>query len=137
MRTRVSKLTYGGFCDITYDPNDSSHVARVSKSYITTSGIRRISDYFDIILPIVTLSINLSWFLTDILNGARILKFLKRRNSRGRIGQRRSLETSSNRFRFPFHVIVETWLIPAGKTSIQVSFVETRLSCFFRYLTSL
>jgi len=54
VRTRVSKLTYGDFCHIPYDPTDSSHMARVSKTFISISGSRRISDYFDVILPLNT-----------------------------------------------------------------------------------
>ena len=60
----------------------------------------------------------------------RIHKFLKRRNLRGRISEKQSFCTNSNRFRSPFGVIVEVCLNPSGKTSIQVSFVETRLSRF-------
>ena len=69
VRTRVSKLTYGDFCHIPYDPNDSSHTARVSKTFVSISGSRRISDYFDIILPLVTFPMELFVVpLTDIWN---------------------------------------------------------------------
>ena len=54
VRTRVSKLTYGDFCHIPYDPNDPSHVARNTNTFMSISGSKRISDYFDVILPIVT-----------------------------------------------------------------------------------
>jgi hypothetical protein len=54
VRTRVSKLTYGDFCHIPYDPTESSHTARVSKTFMSISGSRRISDYFDVILPLNT-----------------------------------------------------------------------------------
>ena len=64
----------------------------------------------------------------------RILKFLKRRNSRGHILEKRSFWTNSNRFRFPFGAIEEKWLIQSGRTSIQVSFVDMIISAF-RYLT--
>ncbi|KAF9047806.1 hypothetical protein BJ165DRAFT_1403442 [Panaeolus papilionaceus] len=51
VRTRVSKLTYGNFCHIPFDPNAPDHQQRVSKTFISVSGNKRISDSFDIILP--------------------------------------------------------------------------------------
>ena len=69
VRTRVSKLTYGDFCHIPYDPSDSSHTSRVTKTFISISGSRRISDYFDVILPLVTFPVVLFVVpLTDIWN---------------------------------------------------------------------
>lgn len=54
VRTRVSKLTYGDFCHIPYNPLDSLHRARASKTFTSISGNQRINDYFDVILPINT-----------------------------------------------------------------------------------
>ena len=51
VRTRVSKVTYGSFCSITYDPNLSDHRSRSHKVYTSVSGNKRISGSFDIILP--------------------------------------------------------------------------------------
>ena len=76
VRTRVSKLTYGDFCHIPYDPNDSSHTARVSKTFTSISGSRRISDYFDVILPLVTYSMILFMvLLTDTRNAPEYSSF--------------------------------------------------------------
>jgi hypothetical protein len=54
VRTRVSKITYGYFCHIPYDPNDPDHRARSHKVFTSVSGNKRISDSFDIILPKVS-----------------------------------------------------------------------------------
>jgi len=51
VRTRVSKITYGSFCGILYDPNLSDHRSRSQKVYTSVSGNTRIGDSFDIILP--------------------------------------------------------------------------------------
>jgi len=50
VKTRVSKVTYGTFCDVLYDPNNPNHRARdVFTCHI--SGVTRIKGFFDIILP--------------------------------------------------------------------------------------
>ena len=54
MRTRVSKITYGNFCSIPYDPNDPDHILRYHSVYTTVSGEERLSGFFDIILPKVS-----------------------------------------------------------------------------------
>jgi len=51
VRTRVSKITYGNFCHIPYNPNASDHKLRAHKVFTSVSGNKRISDSFDIILP--------------------------------------------------------------------------------------
>ena len=51
VRTRVSKITYGNFCHIPYNPNAPDHRERLNKTFISVSGHKRISDSFDIILP--------------------------------------------------------------------------------------
>ena len=44
-------------------------MARVTKTFISISGSRRISDYFDVILPLVTIPMDVSVvLLTDIWN---------------------------------------------------------------------
>ncbi|KAF9552644.1 hypothetical protein CPC08DRAFT_646612, partial [Agrocybe pediades] len=50
VNTRVSKVTYGNFCHIPFDANDPEHVQRVSNTFTSVSGNRRITDSFDIIL---------------------------------------------------------------------------------------
>ena len=51
VRTRVSKVTYGSFGGIIYDPSDPDHRSRSHKVYSLVSGEERISGAFDIILP--------------------------------------------------------------------------------------
>jgi hypothetical protein len=51
VRTRVSKITYGNFCHIPYDPNIPDHKSRSHKVFTSVSGSQRITDAFDIILP--------------------------------------------------------------------------------------
>jgi len=55
VNTRVSKLTYGNFCHIPFNTNDQEHLKRSSKTFVSVSGIKRITDSFDIILPKVGL----------------------------------------------------------------------------------
>jgi len=49
--TRVSKVTYGSFGNILYDPRDSGHRSRSHEAYTCVSGNERIHDFFGIILP--------------------------------------------------------------------------------------
>ncbi|KAF8959231.1 hypothetical protein BDZ97DRAFT_1906233 [Flammula alnicola] len=51
VRSRVSKITYGNFCHIPYDQNAADHRERISKTFTSVSGNKRISDSFDVILP--------------------------------------------------------------------------------------
>ena len=51
MRTRVSKVTYGNFCHIPFEPNQADHQQRIKNTFISVSGSKRISDAFDVILP--------------------------------------------------------------------------------------
>ena len=51
VRTRVSKVTYGVFIDIDYDPKDPEHRSRLQNMYVSASGIKRMRYSFDIILP--------------------------------------------------------------------------------------
>jgi hypothetical protein len=53
-RTRVSKFTYGSFCDILYDPNDPDHQSRSHKFFTGVSGDMVLRGSFDIILPKVS-----------------------------------------------------------------------------------
>jgi hypothetical protein len=54
VRTRVSKITYGSFCHIPYDPSAPDHISRSHNVFIGVSGAERITDFFDIILPKVS-----------------------------------------------------------------------------------
>ena len=82
VRTRVSKVTYGVFIGIEYDPSAPDHRLRSHNVYTCVSGIERISSYFRIILPKVNLLIP---FLKSMLLKqdfiCRIPKFRRRRNS--------------------------------------------------------
>ena len=54
VRTRVSKFTYGSFGIVPYDTSAADHRERSHKMFTSVSGINRIGDYFDIILPKVS-----------------------------------------------------------------------------------
>lgn len=58
VRTRVSKLTYGVFCNVLYDPNDPDHRKRSSQTYTLASGHTYLDNYFDVLLPKVRYSTN-------------------------------------------------------------------------------
>ncbi|KAF9478439.1 hypothetical protein BDN70DRAFT_933391 [Pholiota conissans] len=51
MRTRISKVTYGTFRAIPYDPCNSDHLHRRMEAYVSPSGIMLIDGFFSIILP--------------------------------------------------------------------------------------
>ena len=55
VRARVSKITYGYFCHIPYQPNAPDHSMRSHKVSTSSSGCKQIGDFFDIILPKVKL----------------------------------------------------------------------------------
>lgn len=55
VRTRVSKVTYGNFCHIPFEPYQPDHQQRVKNTFMSVSGSRRISDAFDVILAKVPL----------------------------------------------------------------------------------
>ncbi|TEB37894.1 hypothetical protein FA13DRAFT_1725514 [Coprinellus micaceus] len=49
--TRVSKVAYGSFCHIPFDPKDSEHVARQHTAFTSVSNAKRIGGYFQVVLP--------------------------------------------------------------------------------------
>lgn len=51
VKTRVSKVTFGSFANPIYDSSNPEHVKRESRTYMSTSGERRVKDYFYVILP--------------------------------------------------------------------------------------
>ncbi|KAF9524963.1 hypothetical protein CPB83DRAFT_944651 [Crepidotus variabilis] len=51
VRTRVSKVTYGNFCHIPFEPTAPDHQQRIKNTFVSVSGSKRISDAFDVILP--------------------------------------------------------------------------------------
>ena len=51
VRTRVSKVAYGSFCHIAYDPTDPEHRARESKTFMSVSSSRRLGGFFQVVLP--------------------------------------------------------------------------------------
>jgi len=55
VRTRVSKVTFGMFCNETFDSSQADHRERESRAYVAVSGIKRLPDFFVIILPKVRL----------------------------------------------------------------------------------
>ena len=82
VRTRVSKFTYGTFCQIPYNPNDPDHQSRSHDSYEEDSGEIVIDGVFDIILPKV--SCLLPFLKKYIIKKSfwRIPKFRRWRNSK-------------------------------------------------------
>ena len=57
VKTRVSKVAYGTFRQIEYDPDDLEHVARKNKMKVMPSGRELIPDAFATILPRVSSSL--------------------------------------------------------------------------------
>ncbi|PPR05624.1 hypothetical protein CVT24_002810 [Panaeolus cyanescens] len=51
VRSRVSRVTYGCFHDIPFDPSSPDHREREKRAFVSMGGERRIHDVFDIILP--------------------------------------------------------------------------------------
>jgi len=51
VRTRVSKVTYGSFASIPFDPSDPEHRQRAANSSVSISGSRCLDGRFDVILP--------------------------------------------------------------------------------------
>ena len=119
VRTRVSKITYGNFCHIPYDPNASDHKSRVHKVFTSVSGNKRISDSFDIILPKVSFLTFFFFVMVDNLL-SRILKFRRRKNSENLISENQIQQLILELVVFPFGVIVETFRLPNGRTLIPV-----------------
>ena len=136
MRTRVSKVTYGNFCHIAYDPKFPDHKARAHKVFISVSGNKRISESFDVILPKVSFLENntddnnfLFYFLLD-----RIRKLRSRRNSDDLILGNRVLRLILNLEVFLFGVIVEVMRIRSGKMLTPVRKFIRLYSLFFGVL---
>ena len=51
VKTRVSKVTYGHFCNLLYDPSVPDHRSQSHNVFTSVSGAERIKGFFDIILP--------------------------------------------------------------------------------------
>ena len=51
VKTRVSKVTIGVFGNPIYDSKNPEHVKRKESTYIASSGEKRVTGYFCIILP--------------------------------------------------------------------------------------
>ena len=69
VRTRVSKVTYGVFVSTGYDPSVPDHRSRSHNVYTCNSGVERIGDFFDIVLPKVS-------FLIPFLKSMLLKKLL-------------------------------------------------------------
>ena len=63
--TRVSDVTYGIFCHIPFDPTVPDHESRPHKTFTSISGLRRINDFFEVILPKVFISFVISLPVSD------------------------------------------------------------------------
>jgi hypothetical protein len=121
VRSRVSKFTYGRFCCPAFDPADQDHQQRVHKTYTSVSGLVRVNDFFDVILPKVCLIS----FVTSrsLLRGlCRIRKFRRLRNLDGLAALNTSQSMSSKMLLPSFRAIGVPCPRRSGKTSIRVSF---------------
>ena len=107
VKTRVSKVTYGRFCTVTYDPNDSDHKSRSHKVFTSTCGTKRIDGLFNIMIPKVSFvkSVFLKYFKKPSV--CRILKFRRRRNFERIIPGYQNLQLIFELVVFLFGVTVE------------------------------
>jgi hypothetical protein len=125
VRTRVSKVTYGSFGHIRYDPSDPDHISLSHNVYTAVSGIERINGYFDIILLKVSCVIPLFFSLKSMLFVIKIIgripKFRRQRNSEGLIPEYQVLQMIFDLLLFLFGVTVEILRLLGGKMLIPVS----------------
>ena len=121
VRTRVSKITYGNFCHIPFDPTSPDHQQRLSKIFTSVAGNRRISDSFDVILPKVYLFPFLIVCCCSALL-CRIRKSRRRRNSGSPTSENPSRRMSSKGLPSLYGVIEVPSPHQSGKMSIPVSF---------------
>jgi len=125
VRTRVSKITYGNFCHIPFDPTSPDHQQRLSKTFTSVSGNRRISDSFDVILPKVYLFHFLIGCCCSVFL-CRIRRSRRRRNSGSPISENLSRRMSSRGLPSPYGVTEVPSPCQSGKMSIPVSFSVLR-----------
>jgi len=121
VRTRVSKITYGNFCHIPFDPASPDHQQRLSKTYTSLSGDRLIIDSFDVILPKVYLFHFLIVCCCSVFL-CRIRKSRRRRNSGSPISENPSRRMSSGGLPSSYGVIEVLLPSQSGKMSTRVSF---------------
>ena len=108
VRTRVSKITYGSFCHIPYNPYDPEHQSRSYNAFIDVSGDRKIGGVFDIILPKVSCVILPQKYVIFFKKKSRIPKFRRRKNSDNLIPLVQILLISDSTLMILFGVTVET-----------------------------
>jgi hypothetical protein len=120
VRTRISKITYGTFYSIAYDPSDPDHKSRSHKAYTSVSGKERIGS-FDIMQKKVSCLI--SFLKSTIFKShlCRMPKFRRRRNSERLITAIQILELIFDLLVFLFGVTVETSWLQSGGTLIPAS----------------
>ena len=119
MRTRVSKVTYGSFFAVLYNPSDPDHISRSHRVFTTDSGESRIDGSFDIILPKVIVSI-VCYYLFQKPYICRIPKFRRRRNSDSLIFGNQILQLIFELVIVLFIVTVEASRFHSGTTLIPV-----------------
>jgi len=122
VRSRVSKFTYGRFCCPIFNPADQDHQQRVHNTYTSDSGLVRIKDSFEVILPKVC--------FFSFMNSRCLLRYLCRTrqfwrpwNLEGLAALNTSRSISSKILLSPCHAIGVPWSLPSGKTSIRVSLI--------------
>lgn len=121
VRTRVSKFTYGTICAPLYDPTDPDHQKRVHKTYTAASGLCRVNDSFDIIIPkVCSLSFLIARCSPICLSRTR--KSRKPRNSEDPIGMNVYRRMCWKRLHSPCLATEVLWSRRNGKMLIPVSF---------------
>jgi len=121
VRSRVSKITYGTFCHIQFDPASPDHQQRLGKTFTSVSGKRRVRDAFDVILPKVHRPFAISPPPSSLNLSCSTRKLRRLRNSRLRISGKPSLRRSSEPQPFLCGAIAELWRSPSGKMLIPVT----------------
>ena len=125
VRTRVSKVTYGVFINTRYHSDAPDHRSRSHNVYTSASGIKKIRNSFDIILPKVSFFIH---FFKSVLLvkpfTCRIPNFRRQRNSEQLFLGLQILQFISDLVECLFGVTVETSWLQSGKTLIPVRVIS-------------
>ena len=95
VRTRVSKMTYGMFCNLIFDPHNPDHVKRDYKSLHAVSGAKLVPDAFYIILPKVRSIVSTVSDSPKLIFGlSRIRKYPRRQSSGVPFSEKRRIEAN-------------------------------------------
>jgi len=101
VHTRISKCTYGNFCDTAFDPADPDHQQRLHNGYTDFTGVRLIKGFFSVILPKVSLSSSFVIARCWLMCLPRTRKFRRPRSSDALITGNANPRISSRGVLFP------------------------------------